>query len=118
MKKNKKLIYDILKKSNGHLTAEEIFLAAKKESPTMAVGTVYRNLSILVGDGQLQKVCIPGSPDRFDTEISPHQHMVCVKCGKISDVNLTDINKTMETALGVPIISCNIQINYLCENCK
>lgn len=51
MTKQKKLVLSIAENSNAHLTAEEIFILAKKEMPNIALGTVYRNLNHSGGRG-------------------------------------------------------------------
>lgn len=44
MTKQRILILNIIKTTDGHLTAEEIFNIAKARMPNIALGTVYRNL--------------------------------------------------------------------------
>ena len=67
MTKQKKLVLSIAENSNAHLTAEEIFILAKKEMPNIALGTVYRNLNILVEEGLLNRIAIAGRPDKLIT---------------------------------------------------
>ena len=77
MTKQKKLVLSIAENSNAHLTAEEIFILAKKEMPNIALGTVYRNLNILVEEGLLNRIAIAGRPDKFDHVGDEHEHLIC-----------------------------------------
>ena len=69
MTKQRKLIKDIIYASRKHPTADEIFVEAKKKMPSIAVGTVYRNLSLLVELGEAVKVPSFDGCDHFDGEI-------------------------------------------------
>ena len=51
-------ILRIIQSSGQHLTAEQIFLAAKQELPSLAIGTVYNNLNALCADGTITRVQI------------------------------------------------------------
>ena len=63
MTKQKLIISQIVENSCGHPTAEEIYLEAKKFLPSIAVGTVYRNLNRMVADGEIRRISIPGKAD-------------------------------------------------------
>ena len=66
MSKQKKLITEILAASYAHPTASQIFEEARKKMPNIALGTVYRNLGILVDEGTIVRLSVTGQPDRFD----------------------------------------------------
>jgi len=44
--KQRELIHDILKRSEGHLDAGEIYQRARQRSPSITLSTVYRNLHL------------------------------------------------------------------------
>ena len=50
MTRQRQLIYKIIMNTEGHLSADEIFGYAKAEMPSIALGTVYRNLRLMVED--------------------------------------------------------------------
>ena len=90
MTKQKKLVLTIIERSHGHLSAEEIFFRAREEMPNIALGTVYRNLNALTEEGIVRRITLPGTSDRFDTMIRPHDHLICQRCGRIKDVHLRE----------------------------
>ena len=54
----------------------------------LSLGTVYRNLEVLVAEGEIDEV--PGSmgATRYDGNVEPHHHFNCERCGRILDVDL------------------------------
>ena len=50
MTKQRKLVLAIINESERHLTAEEIFIEAKKRITSIAFATIYNNLNALVNE--------------------------------------------------------------------
>jgi len=50
----------------------------------VSLGTVYRNLRLLVAQGLVKE--LPGPHARFDCNLSEHHHFTCLACGRIADV--------------------------------
>ncbi len=117
MTRQRELIFEILKES-GHLTAEEIFLKARECMPHIAMGTVYRNLGLMVADGQIGKISTCGAPDIYDRTVLPHEHCVCECCGGVHDIEVDGFKEELERLFGTEITSYNLDVKYLCDNCK
>ena len=98
------LILELVNQSNGHMTAEQIFLALKKTEPKVVQATVYNNLNTLYQEGLIRKLSTESSPDRYD-KIHRHDHLVCRKCGALSDINFEDLTENLESQLGEGILS-------------
>ena len=84
--KQRNLILNIVKETTSHPSAEWVYEQAKKEMPTIGIATVYRNLNALVSLGEIERISVTGSVDRFDGQVAEHCHMQCVRCGKIIDL--------------------------------
>ncbi len=69
-----------------HPTADMIYSNIRKEYPNISLGTIYRNLNLLVGQGEVIKFATGDGKDRFDANTSPHYHFVCTECSNVSDV--------------------------------
>ena len=117
MTKNGKLILEIIETSRDHLTADEVFIKAKEKNNKIVLATVYNNLNMLYDKGFIRKIPMQNGPDRFDRLIK-HDHLICVKCGKINDVFNKDLTPMIEKSLNTKIISYDLQINYICNECK
>ena len=61
MTKYMKKILEIVQTSYAHLTAEQVFQELRKTYPTVAMATVYNNLSRLREEGQDRKSVVLGN---------------------------------------------------------
>ncbi|MDD6155199.1 MAG: transcriptional repressor [Eubacteriales bacterium] len=84
--KQKNLIYEIVKNTDTHPTADWVYMKAREQMPNIGVATVYRNLNALVEEGSLACVKSYGKADRYDGRLEKHMHMQCVKCGRVFDL--------------------------------
>lgn len=112
-----KQILEIINTAHTHLTAEQIYLALKETSSKVVLATVYNNLRTLHENQYIRKVSVEGYPDRYDTVIR-HDHLVCKKCGQLSDIVLDDLTKKLEEETGEKIFSYDLKISYICPACK
>lgn len=119
MTKQKKAVLDAVQSPADHPTADEIYAIAKIAVPNIGLGTVYRNLNTLCSEGIIKKIEMPGGPDRFDKDTSPHDHMVCKECGSIIDfrVDMSDLKNKIEKK-GIKVLSHSVQIVCLCGECQ
>ena len=117
MTKQRKLIYQIVKDSMSHLSAEEIFFRAKQVIPSISMGTVYRNLGLMVEDKELRKIPFKGKSDLFDATMYDHEHAVCVECGKVVDIFIDDLKGKIKNSLDGDLQDYNLTINYICSDC-
>ena len=117
MTKQKKLILSIVEESQRHPSAEEIFFEAKESMPNIALGTVYRNLNLLVEEGAIRKIHLSGGSDRYDTAVKPHDHLICEKCGQIKDIFPESVVQAVSKSAGYPISRYELNAYFVCEEC-
>lgn len=117
MTKYPKQILQIIQTSRDHLTAEQIFQELKQIYPAVVRATVYNNLHKLWESGAIRKVVLEGQPDRYD-RLERHDHLVCKECGRLADVTLSDLTQQLEKQLGMPILSYDLKMTYLCQACR
>ena len=110
-------ILEIVSASRSHMTAEEIFDALRQTCPTVVLATVYNNLNRLWEEDRIRKISVEGMPDRYD-RIVRHDHLVCRKCGRLLDVDLGDLTAQLEQKAGIPILSYDLKLVYLCDACR
>ena len=85
MTKQKAVVYEVLCSTNTHPTADWIYEEARKRIPEISLGTVYRNLQVLLEDEKILELNYGKGQSRFDGNPKPHYHFVCEKCGRIYD---------------------------------
>ena len=90
----------------------------RKRLPSVAIGTVYRNLGLLVESGEVRRIIIPGEPDKYDRNLTPHSHLHCVRCQKLTDIPPLLSREEAEKKLGQPILTIRTIIDYICPECR
>ena len=116
MTKYAKSILDIACSPGNHMTAEQIFFSLKEQYPTIAMATIYNNLNMLYAQGLIRKISVEGYPDRYDCT-KRHDHLVCRRCGELSDVFLWDFKDQFEEQLGFSIEAYDLKLFYTCKKC-
>ena len=117
MRKYEKLIFDIIYKTPRHLTAEDIYAELKVQEPKVVLATIYNNLNSLHEKQLIHKVVVDGMPDRYDS-IERHDHLVCSKCGNLTDFKFQELTETLESKLGTRIQGYDLNVRYICPSCK
>ena len=119
--KQRDLVYEIVKNSHDHPTADIIYLKAREEMPNISLGTVYRNLTELVESNQILRVIVPGDSDHFDHTLINHSHFLCKECKCVTDLNKVDVDDlitTIEKNNKVKILSNQISFIGICPKCQ
>lgn len=81
-------IKEYLANTKEHPTADMVYTHIKKIYPNISLGTVYRNLNLLVEQGEAIKFSCDSDTDRFDGTTHRHYHFVCKKCSNIFDLDI------------------------------
>lgn len=118
MTKQRELIYSIITESCEHMTAYDIYLKAKEIMPSIAVGTVYRNLDLMVKANQIRLIQVADDSNRYDKTLSNHDHAICTKCGRVIDVYNNDLKKLLERDENFQVLSYNLIIKCICKECS
>ena len=64
-----------------------------------------------------RKVCVEGHPDRYDKMIR-HDHLVCRRCGKLTDICFQDLTKQLQSQTDEELLSYDLQVSYICPACR
>ncbi|MEA4921465.1 MAG: transcriptional repressor [Clostridiaceae bacterium] len=118
MSKQRQIILDVLQRASVHLSADEIYSLARAHLKNIGLGTVYRNLNALCQQGIIRKIEISGGPDRYDRNIEPHDHALCVKCGALKDCS-ADLGELYDALRfdGVEVLGRNLLVYCICKDC-
>ena len=82
--RQRQMILDAVRARCDHPTADQIYLDVRRVDSKISRGTVYRNLNVLVQQGELCQVKIPHA-DRFELKQERHYHLYCTRCGTVRD---------------------------------
>jgi Fur family transcriptional regulator, peroxide stress response regulator len=81
----RRVILETVRATDVHPTADWVFRRVRRSLPRVSLGTVYRNLRLLVREGLLVERAAAGG-GRFDGNLSAHHHFTCVECGRVFDL--------------------------------
>ena len=104
-----------------HPTAGDVLKSVHEQDPAVSRATVFRVLAEAAENGEVQRLVLAGSSDCFDITLGKHAHMVCSRCGAISDVEIMDTATLEQSALcvsGGRIDCCHVQFFGLCPTCN
>jgi len=121
MTRHRQVILNEIRKSTGHPTASEVYEMVRKSLPRISLGTVYRNLQILSESGILRTLETGGSKRRFDWNLSGHNHILCVRCGRVDDVGYDlkpDVEETIGSICGYKVTGYLLAFKGLCPKCR
>lgn len=91
-------IKQYLASRKDHPTADNVYMAIRKQIPNISLGTVYRNLTMLAETGEIKRLRLSDGVDHFDYDTSPHYHFICSSCGSVSDLNMESIDSIVDIA--------------------
>ncbi|MGP1360206.1 Fur family transcriptional regulator [Campylobacter sp.] len=107
-----------------HPTIDELYDEILKESPSVSLATVYKNLNTLKDEGLVVEVNIVNQKARYDIYEHPHIHVVCESCGSVEDVSYDDADlgkyqEALEKKIGNIIERLNIVASVKsCKHCR
>ena len=128
----RQMIIELLNRTKGHLSAEDIYFELHKLNPNIGLTTVYRTLEILVQMGIIFKFEFGDGRARYELAETPqgmkhHHHLVCTNCGRIIDYTdfideeielLSQTEKGLSKKFNFEITNHLIQFYGLCDRCR
>ncbi|MDR1866988.1 MAG: transcriptional repressor [Treponema sp.] len=84
--KKRDAVLQTVRSTKEHPSARSIYRALKPIISDLSLGTVYRNLVILKHEEQIKSIGIIDGEERFDGDVMPHSHVICMHCGLIQDI--------------------------------
>ena len=119
MTKQRQAIINMLINSKDHPTAEEIFEVVRQDLPEISIGTVYRNLQMLLAEDLVKEIARTRSGARFDANLEPHSHFFCQSCGRVYDIPSYAAPLTAELQEQIPgaLFSQRTDFFGVCHGC-
>ncbi|WP_261843510.1 ferric iron uptake transcriptional regulator [Aliamphritea ceti] len=118
-------IYQILEKAgeSDHFSAEDIYKILLEQSEDVGLATVYRVLTQFEAAGLVSRHHFEGGHSVFElSKDEQHDHIVCVKCGKVrefTDTNLTKRQDEIAEGLGFTVTDRTLYLYGVCkEGCE
>lgn len=119
--RQRRVILEELQKLRSHPTVVVLHDIVRRRLPKISLGTVYRNLERLAEAGMVRKLDLHGTEAHFDGDLSPHDHIRCVQCGRVDDVPLVplELSSTVrEDQIGYQILGHRLELLGVCPECR
>jgi Fur family transcriptional regulator, ferric uptake regulator len=121
MTPQRQIILEEIERAQSHPTADEIYGRVRSRLPRISLGTVYRNLDLLVARGMIQRLDLGGGQRRFDVISDLHYHIRCLECGTLANVFLKSpslFKDMLQDANDYEIYGVRLEFLGLCPKCK
>ena len=118
--RQRRLVHEAVLATDSHPTAEWVYEAVRRTAPRVSLGTVYRNLQVLVAQGKLRSFTRAGRT-RYDGDLAPHDHFSCDGCGRLVDIPRADEALPAEQLLrakGYAVAGRTLEFHGLCRSCR
>lgn len=120
MTKQRQLILETVQSRCDHPTADLIYLDVRAKDEHISRGTVYRNLSILAENGEINHIKVP-SADRYDFRLDLHYHIICTECGAVCDAPIeyhSELDRLADNMEGYQIMRHRAYFEGICPDCR
>ncbi|MBA7623745.1 Ferric uptake regulation protein [subsurface metagenome] len=121
--KQREQVLDVFLKAEKHLTVDDLYELVRKKNPKIGLATVYRAMRVICAAGLARETDFGDGVRRFEHEYQHqhHDHLVCLKCGKITEVMSPEIEKLQERLAkkySFTPLRHRMQIFGICRKCK
>ncbi len=116
-------ILEILEKNdNHHMSAEDIYRALITQNEEVGVATIYRVLTQFEEVGMVNKLNFDNGQSVYElSDDHHHDHLVCIKCGKIDEFSDEVIEKHQHDIAknhNYQLTDHCLYLYGLCEDCQ
>lgn len=117
----RRLLLDLLRESEGHVDAKELYHRASLRDKSISPATVYRSLNLFKELGLIDEMRLDKVRCYYEIKQSPgHQHMICQGCGKViefEDPYFQDLMKMVQHDYGFNITKATLYLEGFCPDC-
>lgn len=114
-------VFRFLASTDMHPSADEVFMAVRRDLPGISLATVYKSLETLVGCGLAVKLTYGDGSARYDGRTDPHHHARCVVCGRVVDIGGGLVEEQLADlcgdAPGFTVTGYRLEVSGYCPDC-
>ena len=119
--KQRQAVLRVIRESEEHLTANEVFENARRILPGISFATVYNSLRFLKSEGLIGEIRFGTDAARYDRNLGRHDHAICDACGKLVDLELPVSASMLKKAAELSKFKTNsieLILHGLCPECS
>lgn len=120
--RQRETVAEVFFSTDGHVSAEELYLKVLKVNPDIGLTTVYRTLRLLTEAGLAKERRFAEAQGVFEKEDGDrhHDHLICTRCGKIIEFKEPLIEKMQDDVAkryGFIVQDHKMELYGLCKGC-
>lgn len=118
--RQREVILNVLRRTDSHPTADQLYDEVRKVIPNISKGTVYRNLKVLREAGLASELNLSGTVSRFEARLDEHYHFRCENCGGVFDIDEPvdrELNCRVAERTGLHISHHQLEFRGICPEC-
>lgn len=116
-------IVNIFFKTNTHISLDELLRKVRRKNSRIGYATVYRTMRLLAECGLALERQFGDNQTRYEhlPDDSHHDHLICVKCGKIAEFanqKIEELQKDIAQKNGFRVINHKMELYGFCARCQ
>ncbi len=119
--KQRKAVLRVIRNSDKHLSANEVFENARRILPGISFATVYNSLNYLKKEELIGEIRFGMDANLYDRKLTRHDHAICNDCGKLVDLEMPLPDGLLEEAAKrskFKAASIELTLRGLCSECS
>lgn len=119
--RQRQVVLEELQRLQSHPTAVSLYEIVRRRMPKISLGTVYRNLELLARTGVIRKLEFAGAEARFDANVTRHDHLRCVRCGRVDDIHGPPLDLSGGNAndwCDYHVLGHRVEVFGICPQCR
>jgi len=94
----REVILEVFLKTEGHLSAEDLYNLVKEEDPSVGFTTVYRTLKLMAECGLAREEGMGDGRKRYEHDYNHphHDHLICTECNELIEFYSETIEKKQD----------------------
>jgi Fur family ferric uptake transcriptional regulator len=116
------LLLRVIRESDGHLDADEIYRRARTKDPRISLSTVYRNLAMLKDLGLVSELHLDEEHHHYEIkEDTDHYHLICSGCDRVFEFEsplVAQMVAEVDEDHGFLTERAHVDLVGLCRECR
>jgi Fe2+ or Zn2+ uptake regulation protein len=117
----RRAVADLIAEQDGHFTASDLEVAARRRRLGISRATLFRALDLLIELGVVERLDLPtGEHAYVPCAPAHHHHVVCSRCGRatgVDDCGVAEAVAEIARRSGYRIDSHRLELFGLCRYC-
>ena len=116
--KQRTAVYDYLRSTDSHPTAEAIYQSVRRQVPQISLATIYKAVDSLVDVGLVSRIQRGASSARYDAAVEDHVHCRCLGCDGVWDAAHDAMPQGDPTPEAFEVVHVNVEFVGYCADCR